>query len=108
MDRAWIRGSLTFGVVLVGLLAVHSARAAHPDHDTPTQVDQITCEDFLALSPDHQERIAYWVDGYRRAKGEDVVGTIGFDKFDRPVTDLVDDCKKTPDETLWEKVRKYL
>ena len=31
-----------------------------------------------------------------------------FDKFDRPIAALVDDCKATPEETLWQKAKKYL
>jgi len=65
-------------------------------------VDQITCEEFLALDPDDQQRIAYWVDGYQVAKGEVAVGTVAFDKFGQPVSALVDDCKTTPRETLWQ------
>jgi hypothetical protein len=108
MNNAWISGPLTLGVALGGLLAVHSARAVPPNHETPKPVNQITCEEFLALSPDHQERVAYWVDGYRLAKGEEVIGTVGFDKFDRPVAALVEDCKRAPHETLWQKVKKHL
>ena len=55
-----------------------------------------------------QQRIAYWVDGYRVAKGEVVVGSVAFDKFDRPIAALVDDCKASPKETLWQKAKKYL
>jgi hypothetical protein len=48
------------------------------------------------MDPDTQQRIVYWVDGYRVAKGEVVVGSVAFDKFDRPIAALVDDCKATP------------
>jgi HdeA/HdeB family len=72
------------------------------------QVDQITCEEFLALGPDDQQRIAYWVDGYATAKGEAAVGTVALDKFGQPIGELVADCKATPKETLWQKLKKRL
>ena len=58
-------GSLVFAAVLSGLLTVGPVAAA----DGNERVDQIkmTCEEFLALDPDDQQRIAYWVDGYQAA-----------------------------------------
>src|SRR5438552_170413 len=62
----------------------------------------------LIPDPDDQHRIAYWIDGYQAAKGEAVVGAVAFDKFGQPVGALVGDCKATPKETLWEKLKKHL
>ena len=90
--------------VLGGLVTRGPASAA----SEKKQVDRITCEEFLAMDPDTQQRIVYWVDGYRVAKGEVVLGSVAFDKFDRPIAALVDDCKATPKETLWQKAKKYL
>src|SRR5689334_1290438 len=97
-------GLLTLGVVLSGLLAADSVAAA----TAKKRVDQITCEEFLALDPDDQQRIAYWVDGYEEAKGEAAIGTVAFDKFGNPVGALVDDCRVTPKETLWQKLKKHI
>jgi|SRR5262245_1070372 len=99
-----IIGPVTAGLVLSGLALAGPAGAAAKGK----QVDQITCEEFLALNPDDQQRIAYWVDGYAAAKGEAAVGTVAFDKFGQPIGALVDDCKATPKETLWQKLKKYL
>ena len=99
--RAWTLGSLALGVA-VGA-AVGTASAA-----PPKKVDTITCEEFLAMNPDDQNRIAYWVDGYASAKDEAAVGTVAFDKFGQPIGALVEDCKKTPKETLWQKLKKHL
>jgi len=91
-------GALALGAVLSGLLTAGPVAAA----DGKKRVDQITCEEFLALDPDNQERIAYWVDGYQEAKGEAAVGTVAFDKFGNPIGALVEDCKVTPKETRVE------
>ena len=104
MHRQRIIGAVTFGAVFAGLVAVGPIGAAAKQK----QVDQITCDEFLALDPDDQQRIAYWIDGYQAAKGEAVVGTVAFDKFGQPVGALVEDCKATPKETIWQKLKKHL
>ena len=98
----WIAGPIAFAFVLSAGVVARPAAAASK------AVDKITCEEFLALNADDQNRIAYWVDGYAQAKGEASVGTVAFDKFGQPIGALVEDCKKTPKETLWEKLKKHL
>jgi hypothetical protein len=100
--RGWIVGSLACGVVLGAVAVGDTASAA------PKKVEQITCEEFLALNPNDQNRIAYWIDGYAQAKNEAAVGTVALDKFGQPIGALVDDCKATPKETLWQKIQKHL
>ena len=104
MRKDWIIGSMAAGLMLGSLLVGGPARAASKNK----QVDQITCEEFLAMNPADQNKIAFWVDGYQVAKGEAAVGTVAFDKFGQPIGALVDDCKATPKETLWEKLKKHL
>jgi HdeA/HdeB family len=60
------------GVVLSSLVAAAPARAESKSQ----QMDQITSEEFLAMKPDDQQHIAYWVDGYQTAKGEAAVGVL--------------------------------
>jgi len=40
--------------------------------------------------------------------GEAAIGTVAFDKFGRPIGALVEDCRVTPKETLWQKLKKHL
>ena len=101
MRNGWLIGSITVGALL-GLVAAGPASAKSK------QIDQITCEEFLALNPEDQNKIAFWVDGYQVAKGDAAVGTVAFDKFGQPIGALVDDCKATPKETLWQKLKKHL
>ncbi|HVP30295.1 MAG TPA: HdeA/HdeB family chaperone [Myxococcota bacterium] len=102
--KRWIVTCAASGIALGGLIAGRSALAEAKKN----QIDKITCEEFLAMNPDDQNRIAYWVDGYAHAKNESVIGTVAYDKFGQPIGALVDDCKATPKETLWEKVKKHL
>src|SRR5260221_658950 len=104
MRKGWIVGSMTLGIVLGGLLAAHRVEAASTKK---AQVDRVTCEEFLALDPENQQRIAYWVDGYQVAKGEAAVGTVATEKFERTVGVGVDDGQATPKETLGQKVKKH-
>ena len=104
MRNDWIIGSVTMAIVLGGLLAAAPVQAESKEK----QVDQITCEEFLALNPDDQQRIAYWVDGYEIARRDAAITSVGFDKFGQPVGAIVDDCKATPKETLWQKLKKHI
>jgi hypothetical protein len=100
--KSWIIAASAFGIATGLLVGANSALAADK------AIDSVTCEEFLAMNPDDQNRIAYWIDGYAQAKGEAAVGTIALDKFGQPIGELVADCKATPKETLWEKVKKHL
>ena len=100
--KKWILGSLSLAVGFGCLAAAGSAQAADK------KIDTITCEEFLAMNPADQNRIAYWVDGCAQAKGEAAVGTVAFDKFGQPIGELGADCKATPKETLWQKLKKHL
>ena len=104
MHKRSIIVSAAAGVVLSSLVVAAPTRA----ESKSKQVDQITCEEFLAMKPDDQQRIAYWVDGYQVAKGEAAVGVVAFDKFGQPIGALVDECKTAPKETLWQKLKKLL
>ena len=96
--KSWIASVAAVGVLAGGTLA----RAAEK------KVDEITCAEFLALNPDHQDRIAYWVDGYAASSGPESVRAVGFDKFGRPVDALVTACEATPAATLLQEVKKHL
>ena len=100
--KKWMAGAAACGLAAGTLLVGGRAQAASK------KIDEITCEEFLAMDPDDQNRIAYWVDGYAQAKGEAAVGTVAFDKFGQPIGELVDDCKASPKATLWEKLKKHL
>jgi len=104
MRKRLIIGAVMLAAGVGGVLAVTPAGGA----TKKKRVDRITCEEFVALDPDDQQRIAYWIDGYQVAKGEAAVGTVAFDKFGQPIGALVEDCKATPKETLWQKLKRHL
>jgi hypothetical protein len=102
--KSWIASVAAFGIAAGMLVGAGSAQAK----GSAKKIDTITCEEFLAMNPDDQNRIAYWVDGYAQAKGEAAVGTVALDKFGQPIGELIEDCKATPKETLWQKMKKFL
>jgi HdeA/HdeB family len=103
MKKQSIIGSVTMASALGGLLVALTAQAGDKK-----QVDMITCEEFLKMAPAAQERVAYWVDGYQEGNGKAAIEVIELDKFGQPVGEIVEDCKKTPKETLWQKLKKHL
>jgi hypothetical protein len=96
--KRWIAVTAAVGIAVGGL----SARAAEK------RVEEITCEEFLTMKPESQDRIAYWVDGYAEAKNQGSSHTVAFDKFGQPLDVLVTACEASPRETLWEQVKKHL
>jgi len=56
----------------------------------------MTCEEFLALGEEVRPRAVYWIEGYSQS-GEKVE-SVRIDAFARPITTVVEECKKTPKE----------
>jgi len=103
-----MRKRLIIGAVM--LAAGVGGAGRHPAGGATTKkkrVDRITCEEFVALDPDDQQRIAYWIDGYQVAKGAAAVGTVAFDKCRQPIDALVEDCTASPNEMLWQKLKRH-
>src|SRR5258706_1152676 len=94
--KHWIAAAASVGIAIGAL----SAQAAEK------KVEDITCEEFLAMKPENQNRIAYWVAGFAAGTSQDVRHAGGVDKFGQPIGELVTDCEATPQETLWEEGKK--
>jgi acid stress chaperone HdeA len=94
------------GLFLLGLsVALSAPVVAAQSADKTVRPETMTCAEFLVLDKDVQPRVVYWLDGYSQggaAKTEIVVHS-----FDRPITVVVDECKKTPKETVWQKIKKF-
>jgi len=67
----------------------------------------MTCEDYLALGSDVQPEAAYFLAGYNRARKTEV-GASGEVDLETDVAVLVQECKPTPKESLWAKIKKHL
>ena len=91
------------GVFAVNLLFSASPLAAQSAGKS-VKPETITCEDFLALDKDTQPHMVYWIEGYSQAGKEEMVV---IQAFERPVTVVVNECKKTPKESLMQKIKNF-
>ena len=66
----------------------------------------MTCEDYLSLSTSDQPEAAYFLAGYNRASKTEVAAEGEVD-LERDTAVLVEDCKPTPKESLWAKIKKH-
>jgi len=44
---------------------------------------------------------------YAEGRNESAATTVALDKFDQPIGAVVADCKATPKETLWQKIKRH-
>jgi acid stress chaperone HdeA len=91
---------------LMGNLAWGAAALAADQTTKKIKPETLTCEEFLALGEDERPRVVYWIDGYTNS-GKLAAEGIGVETFKRPIAVIVDECKKTPKETLWQKIKSY-
>jgi acid stress chaperone HdeA len=95
--------SRTTIALAVALLAGGAAASARARTIRPAA---FTCQEFLALDPAVQTRLVYWMDGLARwGKIEDA--EVDLARFDRPVTIVVEQCRKAPLAPLLEKMQVY-
>jgi|RhiMetdeSRZDD1v2_1073273.scaffolds.fasta_scaffold1790149_1 hypothetical protein len=48
----------------------------------------------------------YWIEGYSKAGTVKEEG-VAIQAFERPLTVIVNECKKTPKGNLWQKIKKF-
>jgi acid stress chaperone HdeA len=105
MDTRRIAGAILFSSMVGGVALSASVLAAQPATKT-VKPETMTCEEFLALGEEVRPNVVYWIDGHAKSgklKGE----AAEIDTFSRPITVIVDECQKTPKESLWQKVKSY-
>ena len=102
MDTRRRAGVFVLGFV-VGIMALGGSVLA-AQSEKSIKPENMTCEEFLVLGKDVQPHVVYWIDGYSQgsAKTEVVIHS-----FERPITVVVNECKKTPKESLLEKIKKF-
>ncbi len=65
---------------------------------------KLTCADYTYLSARQQGEVAYWIDGYNRAKRVDAAAVDAVD-FERDTAVIVQVCKDAPKDSLWAKIK---
>lgn len=75
------------------------------------KLKDISCDDFLAMDPEQQDNVVYWLDGVaagstkKEVAAEDI--DVGYDAFGRPVAAVVTACSADRKASLWEKVKAH-
>ena len=83
--------------------AVPPAKPAH--HAAAKKpLPKMTCEDFVGLEESFKPKVVYWAVAYGKngqpdAEAVDVVGV------EKVVPIVIEECKKVPQETFWQKVK---
>jgi hypothetical protein len=76
-----------------------------------SKIKNITCEQFLELDESNQNNIVYWVEGAYTAESKTEVAAadveVGYDRFGRPVAEVVTACKADKKASLLDKIKKH-
>jgi hypothetical protein len=74
-------------------------------HASSHKVDsKTTCEEFLVLEESFQPEAVSWAVAYN-AKGEPEAEAVDVEGIETVVPFVVEECKKAPKETFWQKVK---
>jgi len=98
------------GIALAAAIAMGGLLVAAPAL-AKDKLKDITCEQFLAMDENAQNNIVYWVEGAAVADSKKEVAAgeieVGYDKFGRPVAEVVTACKADKKASLMDKIKKH-
>jgi acid stress chaperone HdeA len=77
--------------------AVHQASAKKA-------LSKMTCEDFVGLDETFQPKAVYWAVAYGK-HGEPDAEAVDVEGIETVIPFVVQECKKTPKESFWQKVK---
>lgn len=106
MNKQSIIGAVVCSALIGNLALGASVLAADQAAKKKVKPETLTCEEFLAMGEEVRPRVVYWIDGYAKS-GKLTAEGVGEEVFTRPITIIVDECKKAPKETLWQKIKSY-
>ena len=66
---------------------------------------KMTCEEFVALDSVARPKVVYWAEGFNK-KGKPIDSVVDIAETDRVIPAIVEECKATPKQTLWQKIKK--
>jgi len=82
--------------------AVAKAPAHHGAAKKP--LAKMTCEDFVGLDESFQPQAVYWAVAYGK-HGQPEAETVDVEGIENVIPIVVEECKKAPKETFWQKVQ---
>ena len=92
----------------VGAAGASTAEAAHksPTHQAAAKkpIAKMTCEDFVGLEESFQPKAVYWAVAYGKG-GQPEAEAVDVEGVESVVPVVVEECKKAPKESFWQKVK---
>ena len=89
------------GIVAAALLA--GARVALAESGAKL-LGKMTCEDFLAVEDTIKPKVVFWAVAYAKG-GKPEAAVLDVEGTDKITPLLIEDCKATPKESFWQKVK---
>lgn len=86
----------------LGKAAAHKSPAHQAAAKKP--MSKMTCEEFLGLEDDYQPKAVYWAVAYG-SKGQPEAEVVGVDGVETVTPFVIEECKKAPKESFWQKVK---
>jgi acid stress chaperone HdeA len=105
MNKQKLSGAIVIGIV-VACLGLGATAVAAEKTEKSMKPEAITCEEFLLMGKDVQPLVIYWIDGYENSEQVKAKGVV-IHSFERPITMVVNECKKAPKDTLWQKIKQF-
>jgi mannose-6-phosphate isomerase-like protein (cupin superfamily) len=82
----------------------HAHKSASHQASAKKPMSKMTCEEFVGLDESFQPKAVYWAVAYG-SKGQPEAEAVEVDGVEKVVPFVVDECKKAPKETFWQKVQ---
>jgi hypothetical protein len=70
-------------------------------------LSRMTCEDFLALDETFQPKVVYWAVAYGKG-GKPEAAVLDVEGIETIIPSLVEECKKAPKASFWQKVKQEI
>ena len=94
---------VVIGVVTAALLASTTLAVAQSS-GTKKPLGQMTCEDFLGIDDSIKPKMVYWAVAYGKG-GKPQSAVLDVEATERVIPVLIDECKKAPKESFWQKMK---
>jgi LysM repeat protein len=94
------------GQTLKVAASAHTSTHASPSHHAAAKkpLATMTCEEFVGLEESYQPKAVYWAVAYGK-HGEPEAEAVDIEGVETLVPFVVEECRKTPKETFWQKVK---
>lgn len=84
--------------------AAHAHKSASHQAAAKKPISKMTCEEFVGLDESFQPKAVYWAVAYGH-NGQPEAEAMEVDGVEKVVPFVVEECKKAPKETFWQKVQ---